>query len=278
MKGLFITGTDSGVGKSVITGALARALFVQGMSVGVMKPIETGCRKRKGVLFPADGAYLKRAACSDDTLAQIVPYRYPHPLAPDVAARLAGNRLSLRRIVRRFETLGRRHDVTLVEGIGGLLVPLSPSCDLADLIVALNLPTLLVARSGLGTINHTLLTLRQGAERGVKFVGVILNRASHRMTLADRTNPAWLAEYLSADGRWPDRHRVGRLPVFLFPRLKADTDLPDTDLVESSYRKIVRLKAIPPSLQKRGDAGQAHEDRLITWLEKWLTRGSVNRK
>jgi dethiobiotin synthetase len=264
MKGLFIVGTDTGIGKTVIAGAIARALSVHGMHVGVMKPVETGCRKRDGVLVPADGAYLKRAARSDDRLEQIVPYRYSPSLAPDVAARMAGGRVNLRNIVRRFESLARRHDVTIVEGIGGLLVPLSASCDVADLIVTLDLPTLLVARSGLGTLNHTLLTLRHGTERGVKFVGVILNRTGSRTTLSDRTNPVWLAEHLGK--KRLDGDRVGRLPVFLFPRLKAETDP-----IQAAYRQIVHLRATPTSRRGRSDVGESSDDRLETWLERWLT-------
>ncbi len=191
-RGIFITGTDTGVGKTMVAGAIARALAPCG--VGVMKPIETGCRRRKGELFSSDGSYLKTAARSDDPIQLITPCLYRHPLAPWSASILEKKRVDLKKIVECYRQLRQKHSFLIVEGIGGLLVPITAHTHLIDIILLLNLPVILVARSGLGTINHTLLTLRYGAEHGVRFLGLILNQTTPTSTLADRTNPKILSD------------------------------------------------------------------------------------
>ena len=224
-SGLFIVGTDTGVGKTRITGAIARTLSLEGVDVGVMKPVETGCRIRRGLLYPADGADLKTAARTSDPLEWITPCRYASPLAPHAAALWEKrDAVNLDQVIAAFQYLHRRHAVTLVEGIGGLLVPLAARHDLLDLVLALQLPVLLVAHSGLGTLNATLLTLRYGASRGVKFVGVILNQTTPRRTLSDRTNPAILAERCA-------------LPVLSFPFIPSRLDAsPEVQIARTCAR------------------------------------------
>lgn len=203
-KGLFITGTDTGIGKTTISGAIARFLVSNGVDCGVMKPIETGCRMGKRGLIPRDGNYLKQAAKSKDPLDLITPCRFQQPLAP-YAAVLQGekNTLSFSKIQKACDTLFERHDFLVVEGAGGLLVPLTRHLMMIDLIRLLNLPVLLVARSGLGTLNHTLLTLRQGKSHGLSFFGVVLNRISKKKEPSEATNLKILSEHLPVFGPLP---------------------------------------------------------------------------
>ncbi len=211
--GLFIAGTDTGVGKTTVACAIARLLREEGIAVGVMKPIETGCRaSRGGALIPADGRALKRAARAPDDVALITPYRYRAPLSPLAAARLEKGRLQLHTILRRYAQLRRRHPFMIVEGIGGIMTPLTPRLTVLDLIRRMELPVLLVARSGLGTLNHTLLSLRCGMEMGIHFAGLVLNQTTPRRTLADRTNPAILRERTT-------------VPLFHFPYLRPGRSL-----------------------------------------------------
>ena len=177
MAGLFITGTDTGVGKTFVARGIASALRARGRRVGVLKPIETGCG---GALDPqpADALALRAAAGSNLPLERICPYRLDAPLAPDVAARLENVRIDPARIAAVFRALERDHDVTLVEGAGGLLVPILERYTMADLARDLGLPLLVVVDSKLGAINHTLLTLEAAAARGLPVRGYVLNHAS----------------------------------------------------------------------------------------------------
>ncbi len=196
-SGLFITGTDTGVGKTFVAAALARALREQGVDVGVMKPIETGCRLRQGKFYPADGALLRQTAGVRDALDLVTPVRFRLPLAPYAADVQEGKSVNLRLVDQAFRTLRKRHSFLLVEGIGGLLVPIRRDYSVLDLIQRIGLPVLVVARLGLGTINHTLLTVHRLREAKVPVAGVFLNRTTAgRKTPAERTNPATLRRLL----------------------------------------------------------------------------------
>ena len=191
MAGLFITGTDTGVGKTFVARGIASALRARGRRVGVLKPIETGCGAAIG-RQPADALALQAAAGSTLPLDRICPYRLDAPLAPDVAARLENVRLDPAVVVAAFRALERDHDVTLVEGAGGLLVPILERYTMADLARELGLPLLVVVDSKLGAINHTLLTLEAAATRGLSVRGYVLNHASAADEAA-ATNPSVLA-------------------------------------------------------------------------------------
>ena len=194
-RGIFITGTDTGVGKTFIGTGIASALLAAGVDTGVMKPAETGCAFRRGTLVPQDALALMRAAKAADALDLVNPYRFQAPLAPSVAAAQEGGRITLRRIVGAYRTLARRHAFMIVEGAGGILVPLTAKSDFLDLAAQIDLPVLIVARPGLGTINHTLLTAMALRERRVKIAGIVLNRAEAlRPDMAERTNPAVIAQ------------------------------------------------------------------------------------
>jgi dethiobiotin synthetase len=167
-RGAFITGTDTGIGKTWVACQLARALRQKGLRVGVLKPAESG--------DGGDALNLKRASGCPLPLKVIRPYHFKQPLAPAVAARLEGKRVALAKIQAAYIEIRRVSDVVLIEGAGGLLVPYGPGLDGAALAKALKLPLLIVARAGLGTINHSLLTLEAARRRRLKVLGVLLNR------------------------------------------------------------------------------------------------------
>ncbi len=177
-KAYFITATDTGAGKTRITAGLARALRGLGIDAGVMKPVETGCEESDGALIPADAVALKEAANSPDPLDLINPYRFAPPLAPSIASRMAGVEISLSRIGECFKEIAGRHDLTLVEGAGGLLVPLTADKTIADLILYLGIPAIIVAPNRLGAVNHTALTVECARKRGIEVKGVVLNNAA----------------------------------------------------------------------------------------------------
>jgi dethiobiotin synthetase len=190
IKGIFITGTDTGVGKTYVASGIAASLRAQGVNVGVMKPVETGCRIRSGELIPADATRLARAAGSHDPLTLINPYRFRKPLAPSVAAELEGKKIHAIRITNAYRVLVRRHDFIIIEGAGGIMVPLSRNYLYLDLARAIGLPVLVVARPGLGTINHSLLTIAALKERGISIAGVVINYSDKRRPgPAEKTSP-----------------------------------------------------------------------------------------
>ncbi len=190
-RGLFITGTDTGVGKTYVAAKIAEELRRRGADVGVMKPAETGCRKRNGSLYPSDAAHLKKAARVRDKLVDINPYRFSLPLAPSVAAELEGRHIDPGKILNAFHKLLEKHEFVIVEGAGGIMVPLSENYSYLDLADSFGLPVLIVARPGLGTINHTLLTIAALKQRKLNIAGVVINYSDDRKAgQAERTNPA----------------------------------------------------------------------------------------
>ncbi|MFM8550855.1 MAG: dethiobiotin synthase [Nitrospiraceae bacterium] len=173
-RGCFVTGTDTGVGKTVVTAALALRLKQRGLSVGVMKPIETGWRP--GQAEPSDTDRLRASAAVEDATQLLNPYRFPDPLAPLAAARQAGTVISLERILGAYGQLAARHQYMLVEGAGGLRVPLTEQEDMRDLIEQLALPVVVVGRCSLGGINHALLTLEVLQAQNIPLVALVLNQ------------------------------------------------------------------------------------------------------
>ena len=172
--GIFITATDTGVGKTVVTAALAVALRKRGYAVGVMKPIETGVPSSAD--DESDAARLRAAARSSDALTEIRPYAFRLPVAPLSAARAEGTTVRVATIMRTFRILQSRHEVLLVEGVGGVHVPITSSLDVADLIYKMKFPAIVVGQSGLGGINHALLTLHALRRRKIPIVALVLNQ------------------------------------------------------------------------------------------------------
>jgi len=178
-KGIFITGTDTGVGKTVIACGITRLLKSRGVKVGVMKPIASGSRH--------DAVLLSKAAGLQESLDIINPQFFKAPLAPTIAASLERREIDLNAIYQAYWFLQKRYDFLIVEGAGGVKVPLGESTYIVDLIQALRLPALVVARAGLGTINHTLLTLDALEAEKIPVLGVLLNGARGK-DLAEKTN------------------------------------------------------------------------------------------
>jgi dethiobiotin synthetase len=187
-SGVFVTGTDTGVGKTLVGCALIRALRARGVDVGAMKAMETGV----GEAGPLDAIALREAAGSVDPLDEVCPLRFALPAAPNVAAAAEGREVALDVVTRAFTLLAARHQTMLVEGAGGLLVPTTDDRTMADLARDLGLPIVVVARASLGTINHTLLTLAEAERRGLELAGVVISHATGPLTPADRANVAHL--------------------------------------------------------------------------------------
>jgi dethiobiotin synthetase len=177
--GLFITGTDTGVGKTAITCAIAAALRRQtpAARVGVCKPLASGCRHDREGLVSEDAEALAHFADCRQPLDVINPVRYAPPLAPAAAAEQTGVAVDFAAIARALELIDRTSDAMLVEGVGGLLVPLDAKgkYTVLDLAAALPYPVLVVARSGLGTLNHTAMTVRLLRDAGCAVAGVVMN-------------------------------------------------------------------------------------------------------
>ncbi len=188
-----VTGTDTGVGKTFVAGGLAAALARRGVSVGVMKPFATGARSVKGRLVSDDARFLKVAAGVTDPLDLINPICLKPPLAPSMAAEVAKKAINLEKVWAAWRTLTRRHPTVVVEGVGGLLVPLLTRFTVADLAEKLHLPLVIVTRPALGTLNHTALTVHVARSYGLRILGLVVNTATAgKKGLAERLNPAAL--------------------------------------------------------------------------------------
>jgi dethiobiotin synthetase len=193
--GLFVTGTDTGVGKTIVTAAIATAFKACGVNVGIMKPIATGEEGTDVGLSDPD--WLMAATSAQDPSDLIAPYRFPIPAAPLVAAAQAGRPIDLTRILNAFQALLTMHDCVVVEGIGGVMVPIAPGVFVVDLITRMNLPALVVARTRLGSINHTLLTLECLRNRGVPILGLVFNNPTRPTASVDLSDTVQTIRRLS---------------------------------------------------------------------------------
>jgi len=188
--GLFITGTDTGVGKTVVSAALAWNMKQAGKKVAVMKPIQTGTNL-DGIM---DIEFIQKLLGTNYFLEVVCPYRFPHPLAPLVAANQVGDAIDVDRIRSAFSELSSNHDVVIVEGAGGLLVPITETYLMSDLAIDLDLGLIIVIRPGLGTLNHTLLSVEYARSRGLKILGIVINNFPDNPTICERTNPELLLD------------------------------------------------------------------------------------
>lgn len=189
-RGLLITGTDTGVGKTYVACGIAGALRRRGFSVAPFKPAETGCTRdgKSQRLVPADAEMLRRATETQAPLETICPYRFEPAVAPWVAAEQAGITIDPERLESCFRELAASHDIVLAETAGGILVPLGEHFHYANLARRLNLPVLLVIGSKLGAINHTLLTLELLQSVGLTTVACALNHPYPEKDSATATN------------------------------------------------------------------------------------------
>lgn len=173
-KGIFVTGTDTGVGKTIVSAALARLLQDRGLKVGVLKPVTSGCLVTANGLVSEDAELLAWSAGVSVT-PEVAPYLLREPLAPAAAAEIDRVRIEFSRILAAFHRISEQSDFTIVEGAGGLMVPLSGGLLVADLVKLLGLPLLVVARPDLGTVNHTVLTTFAARQLEIDVRGVIIN-------------------------------------------------------------------------------------------------------
>jgi dethiobiotin synthetase len=186
--GLFISGTDTGVGKTLVTAAVARLLRAQGRAVVVCKPVATGAQRVAGRWLADDTALLADAIGLAGDWERVTPWAFPDPVAPPLAARRRGVTLTLKAIAAAVRERARPEAALLVEGVGGLLCPLTEGETVADLVRELGLPLVVVARRSLGTLNHTLLTLEAARMRGLTVAGVVVSESVPPAGLADETN------------------------------------------------------------------------------------------
>ncbi len=182
MKAFLITGTDTGVGKTFVTYNLALALREKGIRVGCLKPVETGVKK-----VPEDGSLLAKA--TGQNLEEVVPVTFRLPLAPYSATLEEGKDFSLEGLKRHFEKLRGKYEVLLVEGAGGIAVPIKKNYTYGNLAKDWKLPVIIVGRARLGTLNHTFLTYFYAKSLGLKIQGIVLNGFSGE-DVSERTNPA----------------------------------------------------------------------------------------
>jgi dethiobiotin synthetase len=221
-RGLFVTGTGTEVGKTVVAAAIARTLAAEGLRVAVFKPAVTGLDE--GV--ETDHALLRRASGSDQSDEEIAPYRYGPPASPHLAAALAGEEIDPERLREAASAAAEGADALVCEGVGGLLVPLSPTYLVRDLAADLGYPLVVVAGPGLGTINHTLLTVEAARAAGLEVAVVVLNpwprepseiESSNRETIAALANVPVLTHppvNPTDPSTWPPLHPLtGRKPL-----------------------------------------------------------------
>jgi len=180
-SGLFVTGTDTGVGKTFVSASILSALRSRGCDAVPMKPVQTGCVQRQGRLIAPDLAFclkVARLTPSQSDRCDMAPFCFKPACSPHLAAQRTGATIRFSVIRKAFCRLSRAHEFVVVEGAGGVLVPLNRRKTMLDLMVALRLPVLLVARPGLGTINHTLLSLEALSRVGLDILGVVLNQSN----------------------------------------------------------------------------------------------------
>jgi dethiobiotin synthetase len=192
LRGIFVTGTDTGVGKTVITAGLAAALRSEGLDVGVCKPIQSG-----HLATDPEGDTMQLLSLSglDDAPAMVNRYSFSAALAPLVAARLEDQVISAEEVVGHVAEMDSVHDSLLVEGAGGFMVPLGPAWTVSNLAASLGFPVLIVARPGLGTVNHTVMTAMMVQASGLEVAGVVLNGWVPDTDTISRDNAAMIEEF-----------------------------------------------------------------------------------
>jgi len=194
-KGFFVTATDTGAGKTVITAALIKTIALLGVRACGMKPIETGCIREGDVLVPSDGMFIKTVARMEETVNYISPCCFEAPLAPMAASEIEGIPVNFEEIKKAYRELSENYEAAVVEGIGGLLVPIKKDYFVLDLARDFGLPIIVVSKPGIGTLNHTLLTVNYALKEGLSVAGIIINYVSPPQdTLSEDTNPEILKQ------------------------------------------------------------------------------------
>jgi dethiobiotin synthetase len=226
-KNFFVTGTDTGVGKTTVACALAAyCSTVKGLDVGVMKPFEPGLSLYGKDRLPWDAISLKEASGSPDDVAIINPYAFDAALPPGAAAEIEHVRIDLEHLDRVYSRLSNSHDILFIEGAGGVLSPIGRNFFFADLMKRWGTAVIVVARLGIGTVNHTLLTCRFLSDRGIQVAGVILNDLTGKVDAATRTNREVLSRYLD-------------VPILgVFPHLQQTETMDRNSLAQAVEKRI----------------------------------------
>jgi len=238
-KGYFITGTDTEVGKTVATYVLGLLYQSKGLDVGIMKPIQCA---------GSDAKLLKKLLNVKDSIEDINPFYAKEPLSPHIAFSRSKRKVSIKKILNSYKKLAAKHEMLLVEGAGGLLVPIKKGYLMADLIRELELEVIIVSRLGLGTINHTMLTIQQARNLGLKIRGVIFNEGKNKsIGISEKTNPKTIKD-------------IEKVPILgTIPFLK---ELEPVKNLEECRRKI--------HIPKVGKASNSYGQKLKEWDKNYL--------
>ncbi|MEA2387558.1 MAG: dethiobiotin synthetase [Thermoleophilaceae bacterium] len=187
MRGIFVTGTDTGVGKTVLTAAVCAALAARGERVAAFKPVVTGLDEPGGD-WPPDHELLASAASAGQSPEEVAPLRFGPAVSPHLAAELAGTSIEPHELVGAARAAGERADVLVCEGVGGLMVPLTTGYAIRDLALDLHLPLVIAARPGLGTISHSLLTVEAARAGGLEVKAVVLTPWPDKPSRMEQSN------------------------------------------------------------------------------------------
>ncbi|MDN4604942.1 dethiobiotin synthase [Paenibacillus sp. F6_3S_P_1C] len=240
IRGLFVTGTDTDVGKTIVTGALAAALRAENLNVGIWKPVQSGVLLGSG---ETDAERLLQYSGIHERAGEVASFTFQAPLTPMLAAKQDGVTITLQEIITAGQPLIHRYESVLIEGAGGVAVPLTEDSLVVDLISELGLPALIVARSGLGTINHTLLTVSYLQQHGVPIVGFILNDGDSKEMYND-SSAATNAELIE---RYCGISFLGRFPCL--------TGEIDTELLIQVIREKIQLTPIRQAITVQSMGG-----------------------
>lgn len=192
MKGFFVTGTDTDVGKTIISCGLVAALKEKGKDIGVFKPLLSGISRNDP---SSDTSLLKQMSQTSLSHEDITPIEFKEPLAPYVAGKLESRNVKVEEVLDHWDKVKSRHEYFIVEGAGGISVPLGEGFLVSDLMKALHLPAIIVARPNLGTFNHTFLTVQYAKSQGIDIAGIIINGISDHPDTAEKSNPGLIEEY-----------------------------------------------------------------------------------
>ena len=196
VRGLFITGTDTGVGKTVVAGGIANLLHQQGHRIGVFKPVASGCTNQYEGLVNDDANFLRACSHCDFPLSVICPVGYVSPAAPVVCEEHENRQVDFGSIAQAYRKICAKSEIMIVEGIGGVRVPISFGVDVVEMMKQFDLPVVIVTRPDLGTINHTLLTIDAVRNAGLDLAGVVIcGYDAANVGLAEETLPGILEEW-----------------------------------------------------------------------------------
>jgi dethiobiotin synthetase len=225
-RGFFITGTDTGVGKTLVSGGIAHILREQGKRVGVFKPVASGCKRDFEGLVNSDAEFLRACSHCDFNLEVINPVRFLAPAAPIVCEEHENRQCDFGAIEKAYNEIADQSDVMIVEGVGGARVPISAGVDVIELAKAFDLPVIIVARPDLGTINHTLMTLDVLRAAGLHIMGVVISGYNHETAgLAEETLPGVLEEW-------------GQVPVLSIVPFDEESDVENGKLGELTIEAL----------------------------------------